>query len=893
MKKKTNYEPKGLVRRFMKRGSSLRSLNGGESSNGSFASSPYRKVPSSEGRKWRPRKNQFEMLDNDDDDSLSVGFLQNGNTASWCIENTLSTAESEPGEYRRGIMFEQKATALKKTPVKKRYIGKNREIMSPIRPPSRDTSTINGPRSSAKNTPQKNREQDLGWGEKNPAKTLDFNSINKADDDPFFVPTKDALGFEIQEGEKSAQKTSDGSDQLPEAAPSLRTVNSDPTDFFSKEQTAKLTVGNLTKRDSLLDTSQAEQDSATDGVRKERKFYQFAVDEDKASTVVESTIQLPANYRSGDYSIDESTAISCDETSQGTRIQQRSVGTSSGQQKIDSDFFSQGKDVIVTSETTSNIRRASSHSRNHANEVKEFDEFFPKDMFEAKTNPEKKNVAKTAMALDAFSATIASTNQASKVDEFDAFFPSGAGSSQTDQGKNSDGFFPSGVDKDGFFPNFGGARETQNVPLPPEKDISSFGGDAYFDSRHSTANSRSSHTQRGRSANRMQASTTSLSYSPSPVNRQSGPVVSKDTGRQPLTLKNSSQQQQQPGSGKKSRVGPRKSNQSNASDNWFASENVREREAGFQLDEYAPRPSSSSKKKKRKSSISSANRLAPPVDPFEVAEKPTAESNRNDDADRGWGANHHPAADDHHRQFPKLRQSNSDDTDSDEDVDNFDDVGPWERPAPTAIGNGVQMPFHNPNRASSAISRARLITRHSGESSLSSSFRPRGPSRNQYIDDGCPDDDARSTSGFSVERVSSRGASAAAAAAAGSSKPLGMPSNAIVASMLFQTQQYDIDKNDVQEKIDALERENCKHKKIRTSQGGIPDAVHTDDDYMTTVSSFSDGTSAYLQDSAWRKPSRDLLNHFTSARALDMDYRRHPVRAASVVEPPHSGLYEA
>ena len=854
MKKKTNYESKGLVRRLMQRGSSFRSL--GESSNKkSLACSPYRKVPSSEGRKWRPRKNQFEMLDNDDDDSISLG-LQNGSTLSWTIENALSTAESEPGEYRRGIMFEQRATALKKkTPVKKRCITSKSDILSPLRPPCKDTSTINAPRSSTKKTPQKRQEQELGWGENNPARTLDFSSNNAVttNGDPFSSSTKDAFGFEIQGGVTSAK-------QLSEAATSLRTVNSDPTDFFSKEQTAKLTIGNLTKRDSLLDTSQAKQDTATDGMEKlvkERKFYQFAVDEDKASTVVESTIQLPANYRSGDYSFDESTMIDCDETSQGTRIQQRSVSSSS-QRRNGSDLFSQEDNKgITTSETRPNIRRASSHSRNHANEVKEFDAFFPNDMFGTESNPQMKNVSKTNIAPDAFSTPSSSTNQADEIKEFDAFFPAGAGSSQKNQKKNSDGFFPSGVEKDGFFPDFGGAQEIQNIPPAPETDISSFGGDAYFESRLSSANSRSSQNQRGRSVNRAQASTKSLTYSPSPVNRQNSP-------RQPLTLKNS--QQPQPGSGTKNRFGPRKSNQSSGKDKWFESDHIREREATFQLDEYAPRPSSS--KKNRRSSISSANRMPPPADPFDDAgkkENRAAESNRTDEFNG--------------QQFPRLRKSNSedDDTDSDEDVDNFDEVGHWERPAPTSIGNGVQMPYHDPNRA--AMNRARL-TRHSNGSS--SSFRP---NRNQYIDDGS-DDDARSTSGFSVGRVS-RGASAA-----GSSKPLGMPSNAIVASMLFQTQQYDIDKNDVQAKINALEKQNSQYKKVRTSQGGIPDAVHMDDDYMTTISSFSEGTSAYLQET-WRQPSRDLLNHFTSARALDMDYRRRPVRTTRVESQPREGLYEA
>jgi hypothetical protein len=101
-------------------------------------------------------------------------------------------------------------------------------------------------------------------------------------------------------------------------------------------------------------------------------------------------------------------------------------------------------------------------------------------------------------------------------------------------------------------------------------------------------------------------------------------------------------------------------------------------------------------------------------------------------------------------------------------------------------------------------------------------------------------------------------------------KPLALPSNAIVASMLFRTH-YDINKDDVDEKLKAHAEER---KETCNYRSDIPDAVTTDHDYMTTVSSFSDGTSAYMHDT-WKKPSRDLLNYFSSARAFDSDKRYH------------------
>jgi len=835
-KKKIDYESQGFVRRLMKKGASFRSLNGGEPLSDSFNSSSFGRFKTSEGNKWRPQKNQFELLDgDDDDDSLSAAF-QSDNT-SWNIENTISSTHSETGEYRGGIVFEQKSTVLKKTPVKNRCTNRKREL-SPIKPPCKDTSAINPPTSSAKKAPQKKNRQDIQWGGDSRQVDLDFLRSNTAatSDDPFFGPTTDSFGFETHEKNNNAKMPSTISRHMEESNRSRQTnlhssynsVVSDPTDFFSKEQTTNLTMNNLTKMESTFNSTTAKKNATPDGMKKlvkERKFYQFAVDEDRASTVVESTLQLPADYPGGDYSIDDDT--SCGETSQGTRIQQRSIASETLPQpkkqstEHDSDFISKNTTntkIISTSEMAyGTLLTTSSHSRNHAEEVKEYDTFFPSDI-----------------------------------------------NTESNQGKNFDSLFPSTMDKDGFFPDFGGAKETQNAPPAPETDISSSGGDAYFDPRHML---------RGRHANRnLLASTKTLSYSISPVHREKNAVVPQN-GRQPLTLKTS-----QPNSGKKNNPFPvnsvlKKPDQGNE---WFASENVRESEAQFQFDEFAPRPSSS---KKRHSSISSSNFQPPPADPFESSpqkvcakENFDVKSNRHEDLDGNWGTNQNK----HHRSNLKSQDRplqkilSYDESDTDEEDDIFDDVGQWERPAPTSIGRGVMAPQNRSPR----ISRARL-TRQSPES-----FNR--PSRNQYIDDY--DDDARSASGFSVEKAP-RGVSTGSRV-----KPLAMPSNAIMASMLFQTQ-HDIDQNDVEEKINAYEQENSRQSKIRDSQGGIPDAVNTDDDYMTTVSSFSECTSAYLQET-WRKPSRDLLNHFTSARALDMEYRSLPVRTSRVGQQ-EQGLFEA
>ena len=89
--------------------------------------------------------------------------------------------------------------------------------------------------------------------------------------------------------------------------------------------------------------------------------------------------------------------------------------------------------------------------------------------------------------------------------------------------------------------------------------------------------------------------------------------------------------------------------------------------------------------------------------------------------------------------------------------------------------------------------------------------------------------------------------------------------------------------------------DNSRHKESRQRRGDIPDTVSADHEYMSTVSSFSEGTSTYLQET-WRKPSRDLLDYFSSTRALDMNYpstkHLHLHTQGSKVKQNH-GLFEA
>lgn len=96
-------------------------------------------------------------------------------------------------------------------------------------------------------------------------------------------------------------------------------------------------------------------------------------------------------------------------------------------------------------------------------------------------------------------------------------------------------------------------------------------------------------------------------------------------------------------------------------------------------------------------------------------------------------------------------------------------------------------------------------------------------------------------------------------------KPLGVPNNAIMASMLFR-RHYSNNAQVVEEKLKAKEEEY----KPDGNRGDIPRSIQALDG-VSCVSSFSEDTAAQI--AAWRKPTRDLLEHFSRSRRTDYDVK--------------------
>eukprot|EP00934_Nitzschia_sp_Nitz4_P006772 Nitzschia sp. Nitz4//scaffold117_size69655//28549//31365//NITZ4_006024-RA/size69655-processed-gene-0.40-mRNA-1//-1//CDS//3329533651//6762//frame0 len=97
-------------------------------------------------------------------------------------------------------------------------------------------------------------------------------------------------------------------------------------------------------------------------------------------------------------------------------------------------------------------------------------------------------------------------------------------------------------------------------------------------------------------------------------------------------------------------------------------------------------------------------------------------------------------------------------------------------------------------------------------------------------------------------------------------KPMGLPNNAIMASMLFR-RHHNVDTRAVEAKIKAKEEEYTPEG----HRGDIPRAVHAFDDNYSVVSSFSEDTTRL---DMWKKPTKDLLEHFSRARQTESDFKR-------------------
>ncbi|KAG7337647.1 hypothetical protein IV203_030972 [Nitzschia inconspicua] len=740
-KKKTNYESKGFVRRIA--GSIFSSRGGEDISSGNITN--YSSVGDT---KWRPRKKLFERLDGDDDDD-DLGSLSKEQYQNWTIKNVYST-ESDAGEYKREILYERKQAAMKhraKSSNKKRDLTAFR-----VKPPTKDTQAIRP--EITHSASKKKLKTDVG------SPFMEEQHLDESQETPF-----DAFGFHTQNSFASFQHDDESTSRhtmssrhtasTKHSNPSHHTVSSDPTDFFSKEA-VKLTENNLARMAAMSAASATSAHGSGNAARVpgKGKFYQFAIDEDKESTVVESNVGIPFGYRIPEEEEQESVESYDDEeyTDEEKDDSECSPGVGSQKTKV------QERNPFTVKKNDFFFRDSERSHRQVDGYTKDFDTFALK-----KEDPIEENFA----------------------------FPQNADTNCNVEYNLSD---------DPFI-------EPLQAPVPTSI---------------------------------RQASAHSLSYSPSPTNqKKSLSLKSKEQfvrdERLPLSPLGNTKR-----SNSNRTLGLPPARQSSANQN-----------------QKRPDPDSEWKPFRHQTSFSKPDPDAK-FDAFALSHKQTTVPRNNTEKRDPSFSSTFPAFDrdfaedsstkenptfskpDHRRQQEwglskqSMRSqkgmafSSESENECEDDQDSFGSDGLWER-----SGGRVG------------------LNKFSSTASIGGSVASYGSKRIEI-------DDNKSVKSFGN----------ASTAGQSFTKPLGLPSNAIMASMLFRTH-YNIDQQDVEEKIKAKEEENSKNKKAR--RGDIPDAVHADHDYMTNVSSFSEETSHFQE--TWRKPSRDLLDYFSHARTMHMDTR--------------------
>lgn len=964
-KKKTNYESKGFVRRiagsiFSSRGGGGGGISGGGDVGGGVLSSSIGKGGGDGNNKWRPRKKQFERLDVDDEDVDS--FLAEKN--SWVAIKSVESTESDAGEYKRAILYERKTVALKHQIVAStstnnlRYNptstkdGTKRDISNfNIKPPTKDTTT-NRMGSVGKTKTSKHIQSDeqhpvvaiKDRSMKDPYSSINsnmtsadrmehgYNGPHGTNNDDDFFSNSNSRSHKHTDDESSRETSSSnitGSSKQARPSshhPSYNTVSSDPSDFFSKDAVTTLTQQNLARMAAISAAhGTIPEEHRRYGVMNSRnKFYQFAIDEDKESTVVESNVLPLQSYGDDDgqlfgeaamsnYDDDEEEDSDDDDSerdgsfaTKGTRIQKRSPAapTSFAESRNLSHDAKQNDDVVQNDDDTFADLIRSKNISKHSDRNDIFD--FP----ELETDED-----------NFFSQNIQDTTPPHQVERVAASYgrqPSTQSLSYSPSPKHHHRKVPEGIKlrpppvtrrftRDGRLPlsplsNVKLARAKSNpslfIPRLPSttttgasdefpafrtkvegKERKPDPDESWFDVSQAKTSKRQFHQQNMIKKPDPYSKFNAFGTFSSKTLVADGSTITKKQKRDPSM---SSPFELTGGFENSDNSDPFNTNTEESDpfasmgDEWGFEENVAPQTTNVPvkgnntkanigmtlpkktLNGDGPNGESIVKQPRLVGLASKDKRTAVVVNDEMVDIDSSSEDEEDQDSNKG---------------------------DDDDDDDSFDSVGLWEKSS-SAVPMGIQDFPKDSSRSLSTRSNGAesksfqserqninsLQTRTGLSRPASSNFHGRGMGRTEHNNTDY-DDNA------SVGKGSTSGSYA---------KPLALPSNAIMASMLFRTH-YDNDKTTVERKIKAKEEEHVKYQKSR--RGDIPDAVLADNnDYMTTISSFSDGTTTFQE--AWRKPSRDLLDYFSKARALDMESKKY-LQSHQVHSVKNAPLFEA
>jgi hypothetical protein len=865
MAKKKIYD-RGLVRRIA---GNLFSADAGGSS------SQRNNEPD---RGWRPRKSQFNRLDGDQfEDDPHEDILNNFST------------ESETGEYKRELMFEHKKKALKASHHHQQQKRDNK----------RDLASINLKPSARDKKPKSRNVNGSGGGKAKKRRTSD--DLLPSPDNPFEVNESGPFSFENVGCDNSLDESKHTNSSrrsrgaMSAASSSHHTFHSDPTDFFAKKQPAaffkaapkapprpiSLTSNNLATMAAMAAQSadlnrSFSGDNYDDGIENlnpRSKFYQFNIDEDKESTVI-----LPVGF-GGDESDDETNE------DDGFGFYEKAAAPAPTH-KVDSPprgFLNAKK----------NDTTPINHAPNHFNFASEasvdtgFDAFGfnsqpafepkgaspPRPFLKAKKNdtpvmietqdPFKVETKTHFKFEESRTKRPSSPTRASQNDPFavgtqskyldathiKASLPR---STQKNQSKR-DPFGTPSSELDSTTSREVPTRRQR--PAPPSREDST---------RSMRSLPRTSHemvpSQRQSPASLASQQIAEFESLSRPVTTQS-PVPSHSTPtRDKLGF---SQRPKRP----KSQPRPSHSRQrqplsSLNPPNSASRIPTKQKDVhGFGFDPFAPKPDPIMAWSNTNMPLGQMLENKPDpfdqkpdpggdiFDSFSVPPRPLFENPAEPAVEtfrpRGslfssplFNKPVEPVQEidpQEHRDNSFAPRVQFADDEGEED-DQFDHQDDWGRGTESSVGSGGYLAY----RGASIGSRATSVSSYS----KSSHGRPAS-----HLYSHPHSGSVSSHSSHKQDSVRSP------------VKPLGLPNNAIMASMLFRTA-HNIDSKTVEAKIKAKEEE---HSKIQSSRGDFPESVHAYDDTYSCVSSFSEDTGMVEQN--WRKRSNNLLDYFaTSSR---------------------------
>lgn len=874
-KKKTNYEKRGLVQKIA----------------GNFFS------PQKDTSAWRPRKNQFERLDGDDDEFEHKPI------------NRAFSVESDTNEYRRELMFEKKKAVLKQT--------QKRDLSSiTIKPSARDkTFTSPNPNKRSSVRPKKQRTEH-----------------NHMSTDPFHFGPIDfnRAGCDESIDDTMSRQTTSSRQTSSTRHTAFNTVRSDPSDFFS------FTPSNLTKGN--LDLMSA-QDVPVDGIENRNprsKFYQFTIDEDKESTVI-----LPVGYS------DENTAKSSEEdffeedsehslgiTSKGTHIQRRESRHTEKPRKtqpndgfqdlfsnehsgsMSQDFFPdpqskqeessncfgefERKRVTESSNSLSYspsdsdffFSRPDGNSSGLANEQRDLTLLTPPPKKLSQIRPQSQPRPSNGHRMPLSPLNIKNRpNSANKVSSMKKN-PSGAygmvamevkrdkrdpeadwATPKFEQKPDPAGHDP----KDSFSSSFNGpATQTGSFFNNDENQVGTFGssGGAPF----ASSSKKQVDPVEGSATADPFSKTASISKKQVDLfdNSFSTSKEKSDSFDRSTTAANTSKEQSDPfdastkffGAPLKQQVDLFAANNEfdpfdsialeKPVDAFIASEKEFETHL-FDTDSelFAPRLESGEVKKHNKGFNAEVDTVKAEVQHAPVA-RPKQNGAFSTRLNYWTGVEQRETAtvgvisEERTNNFDYRRSRGKSTVHEDNDQDGLDTGKRWTQQVEKPIGiQSFQTAIAHKSSSGDSMGSASREARF--KAALYSKTKTRPKQLHSRIKDV---EDDKSDCSVSKQSTASYG------------KPLGLPNNAIAASMLFRTH-HNVDTRAVEAKIRAKEEENSKIESIR---GDVPQSIQAFEDTYSSVSSFSEDT-ARLE--AWKKPSRDLVDYFATSRRTDWDARKY------------------